>query len=65
MLKKQKTYSEIKVQANDTVGFFFFFAVLGFELGAYTLSHSTGLKGIFEIGSLGLFVQADFESRSS
>jgi hypothetical protein len=35
--------------------FFFFLVVLGLELRAYTLSHSTSpffLKGIFEIGSL-------------
>jgi hypothetical protein len=35
--------------------FFFFFAVLGFELRAFTLSHSTCpifVKGFFEIRSL-------------
>jgi hypothetical protein len=34
--------------------FFFFFSVLGFELRAYTLSHSTRpffVMGFFEIGS--------------
>jgi hypothetical protein len=38
--------------------------VLGFELRAYTLSHSTSpffVKGFFEIGSPELFVQAGFE----
>jgi hypothetical protein len=41
-----------------------FFVVLGFELRAYTLSHSTSLifvVGIFEIGSHKLFAQAGFE----
>jgi hypothetical protein len=36
------------------VSFFFFFAVLGFELRAYILSHSTSsifVMGFFEIGS--------------
>jgi hypothetical protein len=35
--------------------FFFFFAILGFELRAYTLSHSTSpflVMGFFQIGSL-------------
>jgi hypothetical protein len=38
--------------------FFFFVAVLGFELRAYTLSHSTSpffCDGFFEIGSGELF----------
>jgi hypothetical protein len=43
---------------------FFFFVVLGLELRAYTLSHSTshflGI-GIFEIGSHELFACAGFE----
>jgi hypothetical protein len=41
-----------------------FFVVLGFELRAYTLSHSTSLifvVGIFEIGSHKLFAQDGFE----
>jgi hypothetical protein len=45
-----------------------FFAVLGFELRAYTLSHSTSsffIMGFFEIGSQKLFAQAGFESLSS
>jgi hypothetical protein len=40
--------------------FFFFLAVLGFGLRAYTLSHSTSpvfVKGFFEIGSQELVVQ--------
>jgi hypothetical protein len=42
--------------------FFFFFAVLGFELRAFTLSHSTTLfvLGVFEIGSCKLFAWAGF-----
>jgi hypothetical protein len=40
--------------------------VLGFELGAYTLSHSTSpfffpVRGFFEIGSRELSAQAGFE----
>jgi hypothetical protein len=48
--------------------FFFFFAVLGFKLRAYTLSHSTGpfLSWMFfEIESHELFAQAGFKSWSS
>jgi hypothetical protein len=48
--------------------FFFFFAVLGFELRAYSLSHCTSpfiVMGFFEIGSLELFAWAGFEPRSS
>jgi hypothetical protein len=47
--------------------FFFFFAVLGFELKAYTLSHSTSpfffflVMSFFEIGSHKLFFRAGFE----
>jgi hypothetical protein len=40
------------------IGNFFFFAVLGFELRAFTLSQSTSpisAKGIFKIESLKLF----------
>jgi hypothetical protein len=44
---------------------FFFFAVLGLELRAFTLSHSLPqpffCEGIFEIGSLELFAWAGFE----
>jgi hypothetical protein len=36
------------------------FAVLGFELRAYTLNHSTSV-GFFEIGFPELFTQAGFE----
>jgi hypothetical protein len=46
----------------------FFLVVLGFELRAYTLSHSTSpffLKGFFEIGSRELFAKAGFEPRPS
>jgi hypothetical protein len=43
---------------------FFFFPVLGLELRAYTLHHSTShifCEGFFEIGSLELFAQAGFK----
>jgi hypothetical protein len=43
---------------------FFFFAVLGFELRAYTLSHSGipfFVMGIFEIRSHELFARVGFE----
>jgi hypothetical protein len=46
----------------------FFLMILGFELRAYTLSHSTSpflVMGFFEIGFHGVFVQAGFEPRSS
>jgi hypothetical protein len=46
----------------------FFFEILGFELRAFTLSHSTSpffVKGFFEIGSHGVFAQAGFEWQSS
>jgi hypothetical protein len=45
--------------------FFFFFAVLVFELRAYTLSYATSLffvMGFFEIGSRKLFALAGFKS---
>jgi hypothetical protein len=45
-----------------------FFSVLGFELRAYTLSHSTSpflCWIIFEIGSHKLFAWAGFKLRSS
>jgi hypothetical protein len=45
--------------------FFFFFVVLGFELRAYTLSHSTSpffVTGFFEIRFYELFAQAGFKS---
>jgi hypothetical protein len=44
--------------------FFFFFVVLGPELRAYTLSHSTKpffVVGFFEIGSQELFAWAGFK----
>jgi hypothetical protein len=50
--------------------YFFFFVVLGLELRAYTLSHSTSpfffvcVLGIFEIGSCELFALAGFELQS-
>jgi hypothetical protein len=40
------------------------FCVLRFELGVFTLSHSTSLllmKGFFKIGSLELFAPAGFK----
>jgi hypothetical protein len=37
--------------------FIFFFAVLGFELRVFTLSHSTISFFVFEIGSHELFAQ--------
>jgi hypothetical protein len=42
---------------------FFFFAVLGLELRAYTLSHEPGFFaiGFFEEGSCVLFAQAGFD----
>jgi hypothetical protein len=43
---------------------FFFFAVLGFELRAYTSSYFASpffVKNVFKIGSLELFSQAGFE----
>jgi hypothetical protein len=52
------------ILTNWIVGFcFFFFAVLGLELRAYTLSNSTRLSvlGIFEIGACELFAWAGFE----
>jgi hypothetical protein len=45
-----------------------FFVVLGFELRAYTLNHSTTpffIMGFFEIGSHELFARTGFEPRSS
>jgi hypothetical protein len=45
------------------VSFSFLFAVLGLELRAFTLSHSTNpifCDGFFEIGSLELFAWAGF-----
>jgi hypothetical protein len=56
-------YIYIYIYIND-----FFFSVLGFELTAYTLSHSTSpffAKGFFKIGSRKLFAQAGFELWSS
>jgi hypothetical protein len=47
---------------------FFFFCITGFELRAYTLSHSTSpffVMGFFEVGSHNLFAQPGFELRSS
>jgi hypothetical protein len=46
----------------------FVFVVLGFELKAYTLSHSTSpffVMSFFQIGYCELFSQADFELWSS
>jgi hypothetical protein len=37
------------------------FAVVGFELRAFTLSHSFFVMGVFEIGSHELFARAAFE----
>jgi hypothetical protein len=47
---------------------FFSFAVLGLELRAYTLSHSTSSfheRFVFKIGSCKLYAQAVFKPRSS
>jgi hypothetical protein len=47
---------------------FFFFLALGFELRAYTLSHSTNpflCDEFFEIWSHELFAQDGFEQQSS
>jgi hypothetical protein len=47
---------------------FFFFVVLGLELRAFTLNHSTSptfCKGFFEIGSHELFAQVGFELQAS
>jgi hypothetical protein len=46
----------------------FFLAVLGFELRAYTLSHSTSpmfVMGFLKTGSRKIFAQTGFEQRSS
>jgi hypothetical protein len=47
--------------------YFLFFAVLGFELKAYTLSHSISPFCVkyFEIGSHKLFAWAGFETQPS
>jgi hypothetical protein len=45
-------------------GYFILFAVLGFELTAYNLSHSTSpvfVMGFFEIESLKLFAWVGFK----
>jgi hypothetical protein len=55
--KKLSTREESKSLFSFFVLFCFVFAILGFELRAYTLSHSTSpffVKGIFKIGSLKL-----------
>jgi hypothetical protein len=47
---------------------YFFFALLGLELRAFTLSHSTSpilVKSFFKIRSLKLFAQAGFKPQSS
>jgi hypothetical protein len=58
-------------QQQSKIFFLFFFVILGFELRAYTLSHSPALfvKGFcfcfcFQIGSHELFAQAGFEQLS-
>jgi hypothetical protein len=45
---------EFFLSVYSNLPYFFFFAVLGFELGAYTLRHSTSpfLAGFFEMGWL-------------
>jgi hypothetical protein len=48
----------------ETPEAFFFFVVLGFELRAYTLSHSTR-NVLFLIESCELFAWAGFELQSS
>jgi hypothetical protein len=67
------TFCMLGLQMNTTMSglnvvsflsfFFFFFALLGLELRAYTLSHSISpfVLGIFKIGSLELFARAGFK----
>jgi hypothetical protein len=46
------------------LSFFYFLAVLGLEVKAYTLSHSTNpffVMGFFEIGFCNLFAWSNFE----
>jgi hypothetical protein len=60
-------YSDSHIPAPPREFFFFFFAVLGFELRAYTLSYSTSpifVMAFFEIGSPELFAWAGFEPQS-
>jgi hypothetical protein len=56
--KTDRTSNNVVELINTThASFFFFFAVLGFELRAYTLSHSTSpffVLDIFKIGSCGI-----------
>jgi hypothetical protein len=55
LVKEVKTYIKKKKNIKKKRIFFFLFAGLGFELRAYTLSHSTRpffVKGFSEIGSL-------------
>jgi hypothetical protein len=57
-MKKKEVYSFL------FVCLFVCFVVLGFELRAYTLSHSTSLlfvMGVFQIGSHELFAWVGFE----
>jgi hypothetical protein len=56
------------VKAHKLMWYFFCFAVLGLELRAYTLSHSTSpvfLMEFFEIESLELFALAGLKRRFS
>jgi hypothetical protein len=58
---EKSTYSGFKLAL---IIFSFFFEVPGFELRAYTLSHSISpffVMGFFQIGSLKLFPWAGFE----
>jgi hypothetical protein len=50
---------------SDTLTLLLFFVLLGFELGAYTLSHAISpffmMGFFFEIGSQELIIQTGFE----
>jgi hypothetical protein len=67
---KSQYHKKKKINKNKIhIPFFFFFVVLGLELGAFTLSHSTTQPyfggGFFEIGAHKLFAWAGFEQQSS
>jgi hypothetical protein len=71
-LKLKFTDALMPFLASDTGSGFFvlfcFLVVLGFELRAYTLIHSTSpffVMVFFKIGSCELFAQSGFEPRSS
>jgi hypothetical protein len=60
------TFVLLCVGSSSIVGVLFF-EVLGLELRAFTLRHSTNLfcEGFFEIGAFGTICLAGFELRSS